>query len=184
MSEAITLPGDQIASIEEFEAGDNTFDDGDKVRSLVVGKSLVDKKDRVASVTKLKQIGIPKPGDEVIGTVAAVLPSMIALTIQFINGRPIKSKVECICSTKNIRKKNIALPNDLMVMKIISHLNGTLHASISESHLGVLYTKCRKCGSSVIQLREDSVKCKECAWMDERKLSSNFGNLESIPLMG
>ncbi len=36
MSEPMTFPGDQIASIEEYESGDNTFDDGDKVRSLVV----------------------------------------------------------------------------------------------------------------------------------------------------
>jgi exosome complex component CSL4 len=180
MSEPMTFPGDQIASIEEYESGDNTFDDGDKVRSLVVGRAVMDKKDRVASVSKLKEIGVPKAGDIVVGSVAAVLPSMIALTIQYINGRPIKTKVECVCSTKNIRKRNIALANDLMSMKIVSHINGTLHATISEPNLGVLYTKCRKCGGVVIQIREDSIKCKECAWMDERKLSTNFGNLDFV----
>ncbi len=184
MSENQTFPGDQIASIEEYESGDNTFDDGDKVRSVVVGKPNLDKKDRVASVEKLKEIGIPKEGDTVIGSVAAVLPSMIALTIQYINGRPIRTKVECVCSTKNIRRKNIALANDLMVMKILSHINGTLHATISEPSLGVLYTKCRKCGSAVIQIREDSIKCKECSWMDERKLSTNFGNLDFVTIKG
>ena len=34
MSENAIFPGDKIASIEEYEAGYNTFDDGDMVRSL------------------------------------------------------------------------------------------------------------------------------------------------------
>ena len=36
MSEAVTFPGDAIASIEEYEAGYNTFDDGDMVRASAV----------------------------------------------------------------------------------------------------------------------------------------------------
>ena len=33
MSEFYTFPGDKIASIEEYEAGYNTFDDGNMVRA-------------------------------------------------------------------------------------------------------------------------------------------------------
>ena len=38
MSENTVLPGDQIASIEEYEAGYNTFDDGDMVRAAACGR--------------------------------------------------------------------------------------------------------------------------------------------------
>ncbi len=34
--------------------------------------------------------------------------------------------------------------------------------------------QCRKCGGKVVPMR-DAIKCTECAWIDERKLSSNFG---------
>jgi len=175
MSDTLSLPGDEIASIEEYEAGQNTFDDGDKVRSTVVGFTEFDKKQRIASIKNQKHVPVPNVGDIVIGTVAAVMSSMFAVSIKFINGNPVTSGVECVCGTRNFRKKIIILPKDIIKLKIISRLNGTIHASISESELGVLFTKCRRCGMKVIPLR-DAIKCTECGWIDEKKLSSDFGN--------
>ena len=43
MSESATFPGEKIASIEEYEAGYNTFDDGDMVRAATVGVKNIDK---------------------------------------------------------------------------------------------------------------------------------------------
>jgi exosome complex component CSL4 len=181
MTEAVTLPGDAIASIEEYEAGYNTYDDGDMVRSLAVGEKILDKSTRLASVKHQKMLSIPRVGDVVIGTVVAVMSSMIAVSIDYINGKPTTSKVECVCSTRNIRKKNIALVNDIVSLKILNLINGTIHATIDEPKLGVLLTKCRKCGQKVVPMR-DAIKCTECSWIDERKLSSNFGNTDFVSL--
>jgi len=181
MSEVATLPGDAIASIEEYEAGYNTYDDGDMVRSLAVGEKILDKSTRLAKVKHPKALSIPQVGDIVIGTVVAVMSSMIAVSIDYINGKRTTSKVECVCSTRNIRKKNIALVNDIVSLKILSQLNGTIHATIDEPTLGVLFTKCRKCGQKVVPMR-DAIKCTECSWIDERKLSINFGNTDFVSL--
>ena len=181
MSESIIFPGDKIASIEEYEAGDNTFDDGDMVIAATIGEKEIDKETRTVNIKHPKNLSIPKKGDIVIGTVAAVMSSMIAVTIEYINGKATTSKVECVCSTRNIRKKNVALINDLVILKIISHLNGTIHAAVDEPRLGVLFTKCRKCGGRVVQMR-DAIKCTECSWIDERKLSSDFGNSNFVML--
>lgn len=181
LSDNITFPGDKIALIEEYEAGKNTFDDGHMVRAAVVGTSDLNKKDRTAQVQNFKQLSIPQINDIVIGTVAAVMSSMIAVMILYVNGKPVKSHVECICNTRNIRKKSVALVNDIVKLKIIGHLNGAIHATISESELGVLFTKCKKCGGSVVPMR-DAIKCVECAWIDERKLSTDFGNSDFIKL--
>ena len=112
-------------------------------------------------------------GDIVIGTVEAVLGSMIIVLTKYINSKPVKSHVECICSTSNIRKRNIALVNDLVKIKIIGKLNGAIHGTINDPNLGVLFTKCRKCGNNVKPFR-DIVKCVECGWTDDRKLSNDF----------
>ena len=181
MSENTTFPGDKIASIEEYEAGHNTFDDGDMVRAATIGEKVLDKTTRVASIKHPKLLSIPKVGDIVIGTVAAVMSSMIAVSIDYINGKPTTSKVECICSTRNIRIRNIALVKDIVTLKILSHLNGTIHATISEPHLGILFTKCRKCGGKVVPMR-DAIKCTDCSWIDERKLSTNFGKNDILNL--
>ena len=167
------LPGDKIAVIEEYEAGSNACDDGHVVRATVIGESEVDKKNRLVNVKNNKPISIPEKNDIVIGTVEAVMGSMIAVMIKYVNSEPVKSQVECICPTKNVRKRNVALIKDLVKLKIVSHLNGAIHATIQEPELGVLFTKCRKCGKDVKPLR-DIVKCIECGWTDDRKLSTDF----------
>ena len=169
----LVLPGDKIAITEEYEAGNNACDDAHIVRATVIGESEVDKKERLVNVKNHKSISIPEKGDIVIGTVEAVMGSMIAVLINYINSKPVKSQVECICATRSIRKKNVALVKDLVKLKIIGHLNGAIHATIQEPELGVLFTKCRKCGMDVKPLR-DIVKCVECGWTDDRKLSRDF----------
>jgi len=104
MSENTAFPGDKIASIEEYEAGYNTFDDGDMVRAATVGQKDIDKTTRIASIKHPKLLSIPKDGDIVIGTVAAVMSSMIAVSIDYINGKPTTSKVECICTSFTLER--------------------------------------------------------------------------------
>ena len=181
MSENAVFPGDKIASIEEYEAGHNTFDDGDMIRAATVGQKDLDKTIRVVNIKHPKLLSIPKVGDIIIGTVAAVMSSMIAVSIDYINGKPTTSKVECICGTRNLRIRNVALVNDIVTLKILNHLNGTIHAAINEPGLGILFTKCRKCGGKVVSMR-DAIKCTECAWIDERKLSTDFGKLDFVNL--
>ena len=181
MSENATFPGDKLASIEEYEAGDNTFDDGDMVRAATVGEKDMNKTTRTVSIKHPKLLSIPKVGDVIIGTVAAVMSSMIAVSIDYINGEPTTSKVECVCGTRNLRIRNVALVNDIVALKILNHLNGTIHATISEPELGIIFTKCRKCGGKVVSMR-DAIKCTECSWIDERKLSTNFGKNNFVKL--
>ena len=99
MSENSIFPGDKIASIEEYEAGYNTFDDGDMVRAATVGRKVIDKTTRTANIVHPKSLSIPKVGDIVIGTVAAVMSSMIAVSIDYINGNPTTSKVFAVQET-------------------------------------------------------------------------------------
>ena len=173
MSQEFKLPGEKIAFLEEYLSGDNTFDDGESVRSTMIGKAEFDKEERIASVKNEKSIPVPKIGDEIVGIVEAALGSLIAVSMQYINGTKVHANVECICTTRHMRKKNVALVKDIVKLKIINRINGTIHSSMDESHLGVLFTKCRKCFGEVIQTR-DAVKCKDCGWIDDRKLSSDF----------
>jgi|TARA_B110000263_G_scaffold151403_1_gene131430 exosome complex component CSL4 len=173
MTEELKLPGDKIAMIEEYLPGDNTFEDGHSIRSTSVGTIELNKSEQLVSIQKKKSISIPNIGDIIIGTVEASLGSMIAVSIEYVNNIRSTSNVECICSIRHLRKKNTALVKDIVKLKILSHVNGTIHAGIDEHDLGVLFTKCRKCFGAVVKVR-DAVKCSECGWIDDRKLSSDF----------
>ena len=179
MNEKQKIPGEKIAQIEEYLPGDNTFEDDDVIRATTIGDVNLDSTDRLASINSQTQITVPKVGDVIIGVVEANLPSMIAIMIKYVNGKKVVADLECVCVTRHIRKKNIALAKDVVKAEIISHINGTIHASIDSEELGVLFTKCRKCFGTVVKMR-DAVKCKDCTWIDDRKLSSDFGKSDFL----
>jgi len=170
--EDFVLPGDRLGFIEEITAGNNTFDDGDMIRASTAGIAIIDKKGKVAEVDNGKQLSVPKKGDIVIGTVAAVMSSMIAVAIHYINGKPNSLGIECICQNPD-KRRTLARVNDVVILKIETHLNGAVHATMDEPELGVLFTKCNICGGSVVPLR-DRIKCPNCGNMEDRKISSNY----------
>ena len=85
------LPGDKIAIMEEYETGKNAYDDGHTIRATVIGQSEIDKKGRVVNVKNQSTTSIPEKGDIIIGTVEAVMGSMIAVMINYINSKPVKA---------------------------------------------------------------------------------------------
>ncbi len=180
MSE-FSLPGDKVATIEEFETGDNTFDDGHAIRSVVAGTKEFDKTRRIANINRFKSPAVPQVNDLVIGNVATLMNNMFAVNMLYINGKPTHSGLECICQARGAKKRIIARVSDVVMVKIISHLNGAIHATISEPELGVLFTQCNKCAGKVVQIG-GNVKCVDCGYIEERKLSSKFGNGDFIKL--
>ena len=105
MSE-FSLPGDKVATIEEFEIGSNTFDDGQIIRSVVVGTKELDKIHRIAKINRFKSPAVPQVNDLVIGNVAALMANMFAINMLYINGKPTHSGLECICQARGAKKKN------------------------------------------------------------------------------
>jgi exosome complex component CSL4 len=179
LTEKQSLPGDKIAMIEEYEAGDNTFDDGQSIRSLVIGTSEFDKINRIASINEMSRPAIAKQGDVVIGNISALMNNMFAINILYINGKPTHSGLECICQARGAKKRILVRVGDLVTAKILGLLNGVVHATISEPELGVLFSQCNMCGGKVVSLGSN-IKCVDCGYIEERKISTRFGNSDFI----
>jgi exosome complex component CSL4 len=105
---------------------------------------------------------------------------MIAVSIQYINGKPNSAGVECICQNAE-KRRIVARVNDVIALKIESHLNGAIHATVSEPELGVLFTKCNVCAGNVVPMR-DRVKCPNCGFIEDRKISVNYEKADFIKL--
>ncbi len=179
MSQKPTLPGDKIAIIEEFETGENTFDDGQSIRSLVIGTSEFDKTNRIVKINEMRKPAVAQVDDTITGNISALMNNMFAINILYINGKSTHSGLECICQARGAKKRIMVRVGDIVNAKIISHLNGVVHATISEPELGVLFTQCNKCGAKVISMGS-SIKCIDCGYIEERKLSNRFGNSDFI----
>lgn len=179
LSSSQALPGDKIAIIEEFETGKNTFDDGHSIRSLVVGTPEFDKSNRVAKINESKRLVVPRPGNIIIGNVSALMNNMFAINVMYVDGRTTEAGLEVICQARGAKKRIMVRVGDIATAKVISLLNGVIHAIISEPDLGVLFTKCNRCAGSIVPIGSN-VKCVDCGYIEERKLSTKFGNSDFI----
>ena len=86
-----------------------------------------------------------------------------------------------ILTSKDLQFTLDVVRNDVITLKIENHLNGTIHATIDEPELGVLFTKCNICAGSVVPLR-DRVKCPNCGFVEDRKISTNFEKSDFLKL--
>ena len=58
------------------------------------------------------------------------MSSMIAVTIELHQWRSHKHQKLNVFVQQEISEKNVALVNDIVTLKIVNHLNGTIHATI------------------------------------------------------
>ena len=177
------LPGDQIASIEEFEAGKNAYVSDGTIRSTAVGTKLYDFKKRIAKIEKINSPMLPKIGDIVVGHIEMLFGSMISVRILYINDKKSFSGFSAIASARvsapgrdrDRRGRVIFRVGDIIRGRVISLLNSSIHITIDEKEFGVMYTLCFNCGGDTVRVNNNNIKCIECGAYEDRKLTIDYG---------
>ncbi|MHB8568151.1 MAG: exosome complex RNA-binding protein Csl4 [Nitrososphaerales archaeon] len=173
------LPGDRLATIEEFASGSGSTVSGETVIATVVGETHPDMVNRVINVDIRKQSVAPIPvtGDYVIGTVQSAQPSMAQVMIEAVNDIPSSKEFTGMLSMRDERRRRTSSPiksGDVLRAKVSSTKNAIFHLTVDAPNCGVLYTVCSMCGKDVVVIGRDRIKCRECGWGDERLLSEDF----------
>lgn len=173
------MPGDRLATIEEFVPGSGSASSGDAVISTVVGDVEPDMVNRVINVKPVKSADadLPKVGDLVIGHVDSAQPSMAQITIIAVHDQPNDKQLSGMLSMREDRRRRTSSPikaGDIVRAKVVSTKNSIYHLSLDDPRAGVIETVCSNCGGRVIALGRDRVKCTECGLVDERILSDDF----------
>ena len=94
------LPGDQIASIEEFEAGKYAYVSDGTIRSTSVGTKIYDFKKRIAKIEKINSPILPRIADIIVGYIEMLFASMMSVRILYINENKSFSGFSAIASTR------------------------------------------------------------------------------------
>lgn len=176
------LPGDKIAIIEEYESGMGSYVEQEFIRASSLGESKVDVSNHTISINPSSMNrNIPRQGDLVIGQVEVTSGGIIGVRIHALNGKSTASGFSGIImnrgnSSRGPRRGPLTLCKlgDLLRAKIISLNNAIISLTVEPEDCGVLVSSCSLCGSSVIRI-DYKIKCVECGWVDDRKLSSDFG---------
>ncbi|MGH2639819.1 MAG: exosome complex RNA-binding protein Csl4 [Rhabdochlamydiaceae bacterium] len=178
----IVLPGDKLATIEEFIPGTGSASIDDEVVSTVLGGQQPDMSNRIMNVKPARTAAdsLPKAGDNIIGRVDSAQSSVAQVTIIALNDKPSHKEFSGMLSLRDDRRRRSSSPikaADLIRAKVISTKNSIFHLSIDASDCGVIYTVCSNCGGRVVALGRDRVKCPECGLVDERVLADDFVKL-------
>ena len=180
------LPGEHIASIEEFEGGKNTYlaSDG-TVRSAAVGTRVYDLKRRIVKIDQKNSPMLPKIGDIIVGYVEMLFSSMVSVKILYINDKRSEAGFSAIASARvgsradrdrrgGDRRATFRV-GDIVRGRVISLLNSTIHLTLAEKEFGVVYTLCYICGGDTVRTDESTIKCVECGAFEDRKLTYDYG---------
>jgi exosome complex component CSL4 len=186
------LPGEQVALIEEFEGGKNTYITDGTIRSTAVGTRAYDFKRRIVKINQKNSPMLPKIGDILVGYIEMLFGSMISVRVLYINEKKSYAGFSAIASTRigsssnsggsgggwrergDRRGRIIFRVGDIIRGRVISLLNSTIHITIDEKEFGVLYTLCFNCGGDTVRVH-NSVKCIECGMYEDRKLTYDYG---------
>ena len=189
-------PGILLSVIEEFDSGKNTYVDEGDVRSSVIGGSAIDFSDRVLNVKQKNPPMIPKIGDIVVGYIDMLFGNMISVRILYINEKFSKSGFSAIASTRilysgsnynsnwrerSYKGKYIFKVGDIIRGRVYSLLNSSIHLTLDEKDLGVVYTICFSCGHEFTKV-PGGLKCNFCGNFEDRKVSIDYGK-ESFTLL-
>ena len=174
----VALPGDKLATIEEFVSGEGSASFGEFVSATIAGRVEPDMSNRVMNV-KLGRSGLerlPQSGDYIIGIVQSAQPAAAQVNIIAVNDAPSHKDFTGMLSLRDDRRRrsNPLKPGDTIRAMIFSTKNSIFHLTLDAPNCGVLYTVCNMCGGSVVALGRDRVKCRECGWVDERLLAEDF----------
>ncbi|MDG6998228.1 MAG: exosome complex RNA-binding protein Csl4 [Nitrososphaerota archaeon] len=174
----VALPGDKLATIEEFVSGEGSASFGEFVASTVTGKVEPDMTNRMMNVkfAKTDLQKLPRAGDYIIGTVQSAQPAAAQINMVAVNDTPSHKEFTGMLSLRDDRRRRSTpiKPGDTIRALIFSTKNAIFHLTLDAPNCGVLYTTCVNCGGSVVALGRDRVKCRECGWVDERLLAEDF----------
>jgi exosome complex component CSL4 len=176
------LPGEEIASIEEFEAGKNTYVSDGTVRSVAVGIKNYDFKKRMTKIERINSPTLPKIGDIIVGYIEMLFGSMMSVRILYIDAKKSTAGFSAIASAKIItpgprerRGRIIFRVGDIIRGRVISLLNSSIHITIDEKQFGVIYALCFSCGGDTVRVNNNNIKCIECGVNEDRKLTIDYG---------
>jgi exosome complex component CSL4 len=181
----VALPGDFLASPEEFLAGKNTYEQGDAVRASLPGRVEKDLSKREVAVRPVAVARTPTVGDIVLGQVEAAMTSTAGVKIRYLNGVETLASFPGTIFTRSERggrgeRRTMVKLGDVVRAKVASTLNGMNQLSIDEPHLGVVAAMCSVCGAVLVR-GDGRAQCEQCGNVEERKFADDFGTANIQP---
>ena len=175
------LPGETLGVIEEFIPDTGTYVKDGVIHSKVVGRVLLDRLNRRASIYPLvHEARVPKVGSMVVGQVSSVQNQNANVRIFKIGNKNLSGVFTGLLHVSDVQPIyvnsmfDVCKPGDILRAEVISEKNRVYHLSTKDKGLGVVYAFCSQCGY-ILELRRHRLQCPRCGKIEKRKTALDYG---------
>jgi exosome complex RNA-binding protein Csl4 len=184
--EKIVVPGQGIATIEEYFARDGAYEGVDGViRPLYLGTAILDPVNKELFVEPLRRLRIIGVGDKVIARILNMtgVYGFISIFARVANGRvePLDRFFSGIVYPPESRREKdiskIYRVGDFIYGEVVSRKNRAFHVVIDKRDYGVIKAYCAECGGLLVKDRSGKLICSKCKSIEVRKLSPLYGRV-------
>ncbi|BAB67371.1 exosome complex RNA-binding protein Csl4 [Sulfurisphaera tokodaii] len=174
----LLLPGDKLSVIEEFMAGEGTYEYEGRVYASVVGKAFYDMINRKTNSISFKKPGLLsiKKAKYVLGIVNGMKEDSALVNIYSIEDKIISVPITAYIHISQISNKYLnSITEALKVLDVVRakplNFSIPLPLTIKQKDLGVVFAKCSICGTKMIKKDEEHLRCPNCGNIETRKLA-------------
>ena len=180
----LVLPGEQVATVEEYESGEGTFETEGKVYAGWVGVLEVDDTNKVVRVRPFNPPAELKEGDVVYATVNDIRAAMATAQVVAIHGRT-RDMAGDIEGSLHVSKIASGYVDDIhgemslgdVVRARVDQVFPSVQISTVDRNLGVVRALCGNCRAVLAKKSENELKCPRCERVERRKLAVDYGDL-------
>jgi len=177
------LPGDFLATSEEFVPGEGAYEEDGKIYSSAVGMVLVDiRTKRISVFAKTKTPPILKIGDIVLGRIEEVRDQFATVTLAAMRGKeerelpPPKMGLIHISKAQAGYVKDLSRlfkPGDIIRAKVLGAQREPVQLTTIGKEFGVLVALCSRC-RTVLEKDGNKLKCPNCGSVEIRKMTPDY----------
>ncbi len=177
------IPGDFLATAEEFVPGDGAYEENGKIYSSCTGVVLVDVRTKHISVFS-RTLGPPalKRDDVVVGRVEDVRDQSANVYIGVLRGR--EDRELPLPNTGSIHVSQVHTgyvedmrrqfkPGDIVRARVMNARRAPVQLLTAGDDLGVIVATCSRC-RALLEREDSKLRCSECGNVEFRKLASDY----------
>lgn len=177
------VPGDFLATVEEFIPNEGVYEEGHNVYSSRTGVVLKDADSKKISVhPKTDTPPVLKKGDIVIGMIDQIRGQIANVDIAAIRGKEDREPSfsgDSIIHISNISDDYVEeiedelKPADIVRAKVTDMAKNSAKLSIVGDSLGVLVAFCSRCRYEM-EKSDSKLKCPNCGSVESRKIANDY----------
>ncbi|MCE4598669.1 MAG: exosome complex RNA-binding protein Csl4 [Desulfurococcales archaeon] len=180
----LVVPGEPLASAEEYVNGGSTYIDDGLIRASTLGILRVDERSKLVNVQPFKKPKMPRSGSSVVGLVTSVRHDMVIVSMY--GEIDLQPSPRWLYEYSSIYSGAIAISmvtkeyvddinnyyrtGDIILARVLNN-NTPYHLTTKPPQYGVIYALCSRCGGILQPVNPRTMKCPRCGYSESRKVS-------------